>query len=119
MVNYNCAFCGRSMTSVQTTLVNFEDMWIYICGPCYDTLYSCNFCEHSRHCGINEDASGLPKIVNETHRMGNSVIQYQVKNPQLVDKYCPSCHCRVDESCYLGQLNCPHWTFVEGVISHT
>ena len=92
--NEICRFCQKPLLPINSILIADNDKYIQICQSCYQQFYhTCHTCEYNEKCGFQLDTSGKPKIVMQTIQQGPMVMQQQVKNPELVNQYCPNCQC--------------------------
>ena len=106
----HCKFCNETKNLV---IINFNnENTILVCQEHAGVFNTCQTCEFIHQCGFQQDNSE-PQFVMKSIYQGNMVMQQQVRNPNLIKKHCPSCHCsHSDESmCLKGtEFNCPNWS---------
>lgn len=86
-----CDLCNKIVTS--TLCFPAEGGYHFICQDCFRSLSTCCMCASGKHCAFEADTT-LPKLVMQTVRQGNMVMQTQVRNPELVNKTCKAgCKC--------------------------
>ena len=96
-----CGICGKKLPKGEVIdATNPADVF-YICPSCEQLLGTCNTCEKARKCSFNSDPSTLPKIIPQTIRQGNTVMQTQVRNPERVKITCAK-NC----ACYHAEMGC-------------
>ena len=103
---YTCEICGNQ-------IVNYiYDSGKIICGNCYEKLNTCLGCRHGQHCQFEENPSPIPKVVMQTIRQGNSIMQMQVKNPERIKICCEGCACFEKEGCKRLFSICGEYNFI-------
>ena len=96
-----CGICSKKLPKGEVIdATNPADVF-YICPSCEQLLGTCNTCEKARKCSFNSDPSSLPKIIPQTIRQGNTVMQTQVRNPERVKITCAK-NC----ACYHAEMGC-------------
>lgn len=89
---YPCQVCGKEY--IKGVLYSWDNNnYIEICGHCHEAASTCVLCEHGQHCAFEEDPSSIPKVIPQTIRQGNTIIQTTVKNPERIRKLCHKCQC--------------------------
>lgn len=97
---YTCDICGKPLYPNNTILTATADNeWVRIHYACYDQYIgkcaTCSACQ----CKLDQDHTA-PKYIMSPVRRGNMIIQTQILNPLLVDKYCRAgCLCWNQTSC--------------------
>lgn len=87
-----CATCGNYI--IGPSFYEYSTRgYVEVCQRCAKALGTCAGCKHGAHCAFEEDPSPLPKIVTQTIRQGNAVMQTQVRNPERVRLLCEKCAC--------------------------
>jgi hypothetical protein len=115
-----CDFCGQPQLPKNLILFEIDGKWLKACPKCYPVAFSCATCNSNNDCGVQNDTSGTPKVTMETRQQGYMMIQQQVINPILQDKYCSTCRCHTEEGCRRmseQQDNCPYWQMNEIVLA--
>lgn len=106
----HCKFCNETQNLI---ILNFDDNMILACPEHANLFHSCQTCDKFKDkCGFLEDSSE-PQFVMKSFRQGNMIMQQQVKNPSLIQKHCPSCHCSYGDeaTCLKGtEFDCPNWS---------
>ena len=109
-----CVICGKPMTNmncVRDVLPDGDYRLIHY--ACAKKLNTCSTCVHGQICEFNTNPDPMPKVVVETVRQGNMVIQQQVRNPSRVEKFCAACPCfNHDFGCF-KENNCCDGKWVE------
>jgi len=100
-----CDMCG--LLTMQGILTETEEGWLLICENCYSSFGTCVTCTQA--CGVQNDTSGISKSILQQMQQGNMIIQTTVMNPELVNKYCPSCRCYIDNQCHRQYQNCKNY----------
>ena len=116
-----CPLCGRSLWAKELIVIDIEeDKFISVCQNCYSHINTCATCDHNYQCGLRNDKTEPPFIV-QTIPQNNMVFQTKIKNPKLIEKYCSSCKCAQpitptngDIPCLFeeGGANCPNYTML-------
>lgn len=88
-----CTICGRPMLSPGYYEYAPEGHLLHYCQSCHSLLNTCQVCSNVRHCEFETNPDPMPKVVMQTIRQGNAVMQMQVKNEERVKKFCHSCRC--------------------------
>ena len=96
-----CGICGKKLPKGEVIDVTNPADVFYICPSCEQLLGTCKTCEKARKCSFNSDPSTLPKIIPQTIRQGNTVMQTQVRNPERVKITCAK-NC----ACYHAEMGC-------------
>ena len=60
---------------------------------CAKQLNKCQTCANLQICEFDTNPDPMPKVVMQTVRQGNMVMQTQVKNPSRIEKFCHNCQC--------------------------
>ena len=85
-----------------------------LCANCYASYSSCGKCQYNAFCAFQSYSGPEPKIINQTIRKGNMVMQTQITNPKVIEKTCGDCLCYYhDLGCMRQQGYCGN-LFVEG-----
>ena len=106
-----CAFCDEIEGLI---LISLSDDWYYICQDHFKVLYTCQTCEWSAQCDFQNDHSEQPYVMRQV-RKGNMIMSQQVKNPNLIARHCPTCHCSYgsENNCFKNESpnesGCPNW----------
>lgn len=101
-----CDMCKRIITNKKGIItLNKDGKYMLICEDCYNSLGTCRTCSKYGVCGVNSDASGIPKHVQQQIQHGGMIISTQVINPALVQKYCSICSCYQNGQCQRSQNN--------------
>ena len=96
-----CGICKTKLAEGQVIdATNPADVF-YICKNCEEKLGTCATCEKARNCLFETDPSSLPKMIPQTIRQGNAVMQTQVKNPERV-----KITCKEKCACYNAEMGC-------------
>ena len=88
-----CYSCHRALLPEGTILVKGNDVYLTFCQECASKLSSCAFCFKAEACEFETNPDPMPKVTIQQMRQGNMVMQTQVKNPERIKKFCPSCRC--------------------------
>ena len=96
-----CGICHKKLPKGEVIdATNPADIF-YVCPDCENLYSTCHTCEKARQCLFETDPSTLPKIIPQTIRQGNAVMQTQVRNPERVKITCAkSC------ACYDAEMGC-------------
>ena len=90
----DCAVCGKPICNVNLLLDVQEDGSVrYIHLECGKALGTCRTCANVATCEFETNPDPMPKVVMQTVRQGNMVMQTQVKNPSRIEKFCHNCQC--------------------------
>ena len=98
-----CAICGRLV--INYILIYKEDDPTDVkpvCEKCYQASQTCQLCGNATQCAFETSSISLPKVVVQTQRFGNQVMQTQVKNPARVEATCAAgcpCYDKTDKEC--------------------
>ena len=87
-----CATC-QSYIIGSSFVEKIPNGWIEICANCAKALSTCAGCKHGAYCAFEQDPSPLPKIVTQTLKQGNAIMQTQVPNPERIRLLCEKCSC--------------------------
>jgi hypothetical protein len=90
----NCVRCNVLLEG--SDLVYDTDTGKVFCQCCASFLHVCHTCRNVQLCSFETNPSPIPKQVQQTRRMGNSVMSQFVRNPERVKITC--------------QNGCPCWT---------
>lgn len=110
-----CENCGRQpLVNTDTVILPLDESGARIfCKQCYSLFGHCPMCQHSVSCAFANDPDPMPQFVTQTVRkqtpMGTQILQYQVMNPERVEKFCTSCKCYSsfqEEGYCCRQTNC-------------
>lgn len=111
---YVCDICGKPMFASNSIFFKDDnDKWVHIHYVCYDQYIgkciTCSTCV----CNLDKDTT-MPRIVMKTVQHGNMVMQTQVINPDLVNKYCKSgCVCWNGTNCLRQTVqSCDKYTLI-------
>lgn len=85
-------------------LTETSEGWRLICETCYSKVNTCDMCQEI--CGVNNDNSGIPKVIPQQMRQDNMILQANIINPELIKKYCPNCSCFSDNVCKRNENYC-------------
>lgn len=101
-----CAICGRPIYNINLLLDVQEDGSVrYLHFACGKALNTCATCANSQACEFDTNPDPMPKVVMQTVRQGNMVMQTQVRNPDRINKLCLKCNCYKDGFC-CKEYNC-------------
>lgn len=102
---YVCEVCGHPILSLTGT--GFLEGVHLVCPECLDMGYGCHTCHSGKTCGVANDKSGRPQLVQQAVVQGNVQMVTQVINPELVDEYCKHCECWLhrEEQCFKNSYN--------------
>ena len=103
-----CAICGG------TVYIGYECFdWVakdnayrVLHRECAKKLGTCQTCVLANACEFDTNPDPMPKVVMQTVRQGNMVMQTQVRNPDRIRKFCHECSCFDPENECLKQFNC-------------
>lgn len=96
-----CGICGSKMPrGLLIDATNPADPF-YICPQCEQKIGTCFTCEKAQQCSFESDPSTLPKVIPQTIRQGNAVMQTQIRNPERVKITCEK-NC----ACYDKEIGC-------------
>lgn len=101
-----CDACGLLTTN--GILTETKQGWITLCQSCYEKLDTCTMCKTI--CGVQNDTSGIPKVIPQQIQQGNMIFQTNALNPALTEKYCPSCKCYINNKCMRDKGKCQNYT---------
>ncbi len=87
-----CATCQTYILG-RAFLHETRNGYIEVCERCTRALPTCAGCINGAHCAFEEDPNPMPKVVMQTIRQGNAVMQTQVRNPERVKLFCEKCSC--------------------------
>ena len=110
-INNQTAICRICQKPQVDFIYQFEDKILLLCADCQKHMGTCATCDHMNQCGFKNDHSE-PQVVMQTIQQGFATMQVQVKNPRLIQKHCPTCHCSYDnENCQQDEngVNCSSW----------
>lgn len=96
-----CNICG-SVISPRAAIIVEEAL---ICEKCYSLKNTCASCSLNQDCAFENDPSPLPKVVIQSFRQDNTIIQKQVLNPERVNLLCKNCSCFHDDGVCARPLN--------------
>ena len=89
-----CYSCHRPLLPEGTTLVKGDDSYLIFCQECASKLSSCAFCRKAQTCEFETNPDPMPKIIiQQAQKNNNVVMQFQVKNPERIKKFCYFCCC--------------------------
>lgn len=100
-----CAICKQEVYDTNCVMDAEEPYRIYH-FTCAKALNTCSTCALAQTCEFHNNPDPMPKVVMQTSRQGNMVMQQQVQNPARVEKFCHSCSCFDSENGCLKQFNC-------------
>lgn len=105
-----CDVCGAGILDPIVEIKEDKTVRVF-CAQCANQLTSCRFCKNSQDCKFENDPSPIPKIIPQTFRQGNSIIETQIKNPERIRQFCENkCPCYTPENGCLRQFNyCSNW----------
>ena len=102
-----CAICGRPIYNINLLLDVQEDGSVrYIHLACGKALNTCATCANLQVCEFDTNPDPTPKVVMQTVRQGNMVMQTQVRNPSRVEKFCKECSCFSPDFGCFKENNC-------------
>lgn len=113
-----CGDCHRSLQNLTTDGViaisrNGKKAKV-LCASCFAALSTCAKCKNNTTCAFQSYSGPEPKIINQTIRQGNMIMQTQVPNPAIIEKTCGKCLCSYEDlGCMRQQGYCGN-LFVEG-----
>lgn len=104
-----CATCGSYIID-KSIFTQSPKGWLEICTKCAKALGTCAGCKLGGYCAFEQDPSPLPKVVSQTIRQGNAVMQTQVRNPERIRLLCEKCPCFniEDKECDRMFNTCPN-----------
>ena len=116
--NQICGDCHRSLQNLSTdgviAISRNGKKAKALCLSCLASYNTCAKCKNNITCAFQSYSGPEPKIINQTIRQGNMVMQTQVPNPAIVEKTCGICLCRYEDlGCMRQQGYCGN-LFVEG-----
>lgn len=89
-----CHSCRRPFLPEGTILVKGNDSYLTFCQECASKLSSCRLCCNTQICEFETNPDPIPKTITQQARQSNNVVmQFQVKNPERIKKFCLSCSC--------------------------
>lgn len=92
----NCGMCGAPI--VGSDLVYDVKLDSIYCRRCSPFVRTCHNCIDGNVCDFQTNPSPLPKQVQMTKQMGNTVVSQVVANPERVKITCQNgCHCYSEE----------------------
>ena len=92
MLDLNCALCKKPI--IEDTLVYDTTLKEVLCCKCASLLNTCYSCHSGESCDFETNLSPLPKQVQATRRMGNTVMSQVIRNPERVKITCENgCPC--------------------------
>lgn len=103
-----CSVCGNPIIPGKSTIFEADSSGVYhaICNECAIALGTCAGCENAKSCAFENDPRP-DKIIMETVRQGNAILQKQVQNPEIVRDTCAKrCKCFSEEFGCLRKINC-------------
>ena len=104
---YYCDRCGTEFLPSSAVINDTE----IICGNCAKLLGTCATCKNAQICEFRNNSDPMPQVVMQTVRQGNMIMQTQVKNPDRIAKFCPSCSCFSSEHGCLKEVGaCAKWS---------
>ena len=103
-----CGVCGKYIIGASFLESTGNNRYLELCAQCVKAINTCAGCKNSTRCAFEEDPSPLPKIVTQSFRQGNTVVQTQVRNPERVRLLCENCPCWDinDKACNREFNNC-------------
>ena len=102
-----CCICGEPVLNINLLLDVQEDGTIrYMHTACGHSLNTCGACQYRSNCEFETNPDPMPKVVMQTIRQGNMVMQTQIRNPDRIRKFCHECPCFDPENECLKQFNC-------------
>ena len=102
-----CPICGKPIYNTNLLLDLQEDGSVRSLHlTCGQSLNTCATCKHASVCEFETNPDPMPKMVNQTTRQGNMVLQTTVKNPSRIEKFCFKCQCFDKEIGCLKENNC-------------
>lgn len=117
MNKYYCDRCGVQIEQKDSVVFvkNTESINIF-CRKCSGLFGTCYFCEHSAHCGFEQDPDPMPRFVMIQQRQqapeGYCIIQRQVPNVERLRKFCLDGNCICcDETDSKNPFCCRHSGF--------
>jgi hypothetical protein len=87
-----CQIC-RSVMVEPGFIIDTGDKILHYCSRCHQLLNTCQLCSKAGVCEFETNPDPMPKVVMQTVRQGNMVMQTQAKNEERIKKFCHSCHC--------------------------
>ena len=116
--NQICGDCHRSLQNLTTdgviAISRNGKKAKALCLSCLASYNTCAKCKNNITCAFQSYSGPEPKIINQTIRQGNMVMQTQVPNPAIVEKTCGKCLCSYEDlGCMRQQGYCGN-LFVEG-----
>ena len=106
---FECPLCKNLSLSF---IINAESD-VLLCPNCTKNLQKCPTCSDAGFCEFETNPDPTPKVVMQTIRQGNAIMQTQVLNPDRIKMFCQSCGCYHNElGCIKGtEFSCENWKF--------
>ena len=99
MTKYTCDICGQDAYPHNSILTKSDNgQYIIAHIACYEqNINKCVTCANP--CAAKTDNT-IPQYITKVIRQGPMIVQAQVLNPQIVDKYCAvNCQCWDGNNC--------------------
>ena len=87
----NCDICGQPVFITNGAIDAETNNIFHI--HCAKMLYTCQTCSLANVCEFETNPDPMPKVVMQTIRQGNMVMQTQIRNPSRIEKFCKNCEC--------------------------
>lgn len=102
-----CSICQRPLE--RQSIAIFPTGARLICKDCMKHYGTCAMCVNA-DCEFEQNPDPMPKIVQKRIQQGNMVQIAQIKNPDRIEKFCPTCSCWNKEykSCEKEYGCCPN-----------
>lgn len=89
-----CHNCHKPLLPEGTILIKGDDSYLIFCQECASKLSSCSFCRKIQICEFKTNPDPIPKTITQQAQKNNIVLmQFQIKNPERIKKFCHSCSC--------------------------
>lgn len=100
-----CGVCNSAIIPSKSAII-MDNSTTYICDNCRLALSSCIGCKNGQSCAFENDPRP-DKYIPKSIRQGNTIIQTQIPNPEIIRETCQKdCKCFSQENGCLRQNNC-------------
>ena len=104
-----CESCGGKFVPPITYLM-IDETPVVLCPKCASSTNTCAMCKSGGYCDFQENPIGIPPMVQQTIRQGNTTMVGTVPNPERIAATCANgCPCWFDdgtEKFCCRQFNC-------------
>ena len=90
-----CNYCGNPLKEA-TIWPEFQLITCLRCAQQIEQLLAtnpCQICCEAAECEFETSTNPLPKLVMQTVRQGNAIMQTQIRNPERMKQTCAGCYC--------------------------